>query len=70
MFSGIIEASGTVRSLSREQEAVRLVIATADDFAQTGIGDSIAVDGVCLTVVHKGAAPEGTRVPRRKSSKL
>jgi riboflavin synthase len=51
MFTGIIQAVGQVRELTLAERAARLVIATDKlDLADVGIGDSIAVDGVCLTV--------------------
>ena len=47
MFTGIVEAVGEVRSVGpRLAVASRLVEAAA-------IGDSIAIDGVCLTVVER-----------------
>lgn len=50
MFTGIVEDRGTIRSLAHEGEVVRLQVATALDLTDTKLGDSIAVDGVCLTV--------------------
>jgi riboflavin synthase len=51
MFTGIIQAVGQVRELTLAERAARLVIATDKlDLADVGIGDSIAVNGVCLTV--------------------
>jgi len=51
MFTGIIQAVGEVRELTLAEHAARLVIATDKlDLADVGIGDSIAVNGVCLTV--------------------
>lgn len=50
MFTGIVEDTGTVRALQREAEVVRLVVETVLDLKDTKLGDSIAVDGVCLTV--------------------
>jgi len=51
MFTGIIEASGMVRAAQRRGRVWRLDVETSEAFGQSGIGDSIAVDGVCLTVV-------------------
>lgn len=52
MFSGIVQATGTVAQLESRGGDMRLVI-TADglDMASIALGDSIAVSGVCLTVV-------------------
>src|SRR5687768_14207235 len=49
MFTGIIEKKGTVISNSRYGHANRLVISSV--FEQLQIGESIAVNGVCLTVL-------------------
>jgi riboflavin synthase len=49
MFTGIIETVGKVRS-SKTENASPLVISAPSIVADTKIGDSIAVDGVCLTV--------------------
>jgi riboflavin synthase len=48
MFTGIIEEAGTVREADRG----RLVIACQKVLQGTNLGDSIAVNGVDLTVVH------------------
>ena len=57
MFSGIIEQRGTVHSVSEEDGTVVLDITTG--FHGMELGESIAVNGVCLTVVKyndKGSA--------------
>ncbi|HET9581631.1 MAG TPA: riboflavin synthase [Gemmatimonadota bacterium] len=54
MFTGLIEAVGTVRGTEPLGEGVRLSI-VAPFAAELGIGESVAVDGVCLTVVERGA---------------
>ena len=54
MFTGLVEAIGTVRGTEPLGEAARLSIA-APFAAQLEIGDSVAVDGVCLTVVERGS---------------
>jgi riboflavin synthase len=52
MFTGIIEAVGAVRSLQPAGGDLRFEIDTgALDTGDVQIGDSIAVNGVCLTVV-------------------
>ena len=50
MFTGIIEEMGTVRRLDRTPISCRLTIAATLVLQGTQIGDSIAVNGVCLTV--------------------
>lgn len=52
MFTGIIEAVGTLRAKQQQQGDVRLQVATgALDLSDVKLGDSIATNGVCLTVV-------------------
>ncbi|MFA6303723.1 MAG: riboflavin synthase [Legionella sp.] len=54
MFTGIIEQTGTVVSNDVADGVSRLVIAA--DFTQISAGESIAVNGVCLTVLpNKGS---------------
>jgi riboflavin synthase len=50
MFTGIVEAVGEVESLSREGELVRLRIRAGRAGEGVSLGDSVAVNGVCLTV--------------------
>jgi len=52
MFTGLVTAIGTVRSARRTARALRLVIAAP--YRGLAPGESIAVDGVCLTVVGRG----------------
>jgi riboflavin synthase len=57
MFTGIISAVGVVAALHDRGNARRLAIAAPPQrLAGVRPGDSIAVDGVCLTVVEHGAA--------------
>ena len=52
MFTGIIEALGEVTALQPKNGDLRLRIKTAGlDLADVRLGDSIATNGVCLTVV-------------------
>ena len=52
MFTGIIEAIGQIRALSPKGGDVRVHVATgALDLGDVKLGDSIAVNGVCLTAV-------------------
>ncbi|MCG8549705.1 MAG: riboflavin synthase [Desulfobacterales bacterium] len=54
MFTGIIESLGTIRRIETHGEGKVLVIACDLDLSSTGIGDSIAVNGACLTAVSLG----------------
>ncbi|HET7068010.1 MAG TPA: riboflavin synthase [Nocardioides sp.] len=55
MFTGIVEELGTVEALERQSDAVRLTVRAASVLEDVGLGDSIAVNGVCLTVVSTGS---------------
>ena len=50
MFTGIVEETGTLRSLSRGQKSCVIRIQCSTVLEDTKIGDSIAVNGICLTV--------------------
>ena len=50
MFTGIIEEIGTISGIKKGNESAVLTIACEDVLKDTKIGDSIAVNGVCLTV--------------------
>ena len=55
MFTGIITALGRIRALEQHQQEWRLSIATGKlDLSDVALGDSIAVNGTCLTVVTLG----------------
>lgn len=54
MFTGLIQDVGTVRTLRRGGESVRLCVATRLPMDDIVMGESIAVNGVCLTVVSFG----------------
>jgi len=51
MFTGIIEELGSVRSIEERGENARIVIAASTVTEGTNHGDSIAVNGVCLTAL-------------------
>lgn len=51
MFTGIIEEIGTVRNIRRGRNSVALTIGAPHIVEGTRIGDSIAVNGICLTVM-------------------
>lgn len=56
MFTGLIEDIGTLRRRTARGDDVSLQLATAIPMAEVALGDSIAVNGVCLTVTSKDAA--------------
>ena len=56
MFTGLVESLGAVRSLSDEVDAKRLVVEVPPSFLEDTspskrLGDSVAINGCCLTVV-------------------
>ena len=55
MFTGIVEEVGTVRALRRGAHSATLSIDARTVLENTRLGDSIAVNGVCLTVTSLGA---------------
>jgi riboflavin synthase len=56
MFTGIVEEMGSVKALRRDAGGARLTISASTVLGNTALGDSISVNGVCLTVVEQGPA--------------
>ena len=54
MFTGIIEEVGTIKQIQKNPASAVITIAADTVLEQTKIGDSIAVNGVCLTVTSFG----------------
>jgi riboflavin synthase len=54
MFTGIIEGLGTLAAIQTSGKGMRLTVTSDFDLLQTRIGDSIAVNGACLTAVELG----------------
>lgn len=50
MFTGIVEEMGIVKSIARGSKSAVLTVEAGKVLERTQIGDSIAVNGVCLTV--------------------
>lgn len=50
MFCGIVETTSRVRSLMKRENLFTLAVAKPRAFNDVKIGDSIATDGVCITV--------------------
>ncbi len=55
MFTGIIEEIGKIKAIRRGSKSVELEIEAAKVLEDTRIGDSIATNGVCLTVTKLGS---------------
>lgn len=51
MFTGLVESLGTVREVVFEGGGCRLAVAARDIAAELTLGQSVAVNGACLTVV-------------------
>lgn len=56
MFTGLIEDLGALQESVSTAAGRRLTIETRLPVQEIALGDSVAVDGVCLTVVQKGAS--------------
>lgn len=54
MFTGIVEEIGTVLCITRGSHSAILKIGAENVLHNTKVGDSIAVNGVCLTVTQLG----------------
>jgi len=65
MFTGIIAAVGKISRVEPAKGGLRLAIdAGALGLSDVSVGNSIAVDGVCLTVVKRGKKSFGVDVSR------
>ncbi len=63
MFTGIVQAVGTIAAATPQGDGLRLAIDPGPlDIADVGIGDSIAVNGCCLTVVVRSPADAPPRL--------
>src|SRR3990170_6530250 len=64
MFTGIVEELGTVESLEDQGDAIRLTVhgplVTSDAGLRSILGDSISVNGCCLTVVSTSSTTGGS----------
>jgi riboflavin synthase len=50
MFTGIVEEMGTIASFRPLTEAVEIQVECSESLKGMSLGDSVAVDGICLTV--------------------
>ena len=73
MFTGIIEELGAIRRITPARDGARLEVSARTVLSDAKLGDSIAVNGVCLTVVDKAsdwfAADVSAETLRRTSLK-
>jgi riboflavin synthase len=56
MFTGIIEELGPIQTLTQARDGARIIVHAPTILSDAKIGDSIAVNGVCLTVVARTAS--------------
>ncbi len=54
MFTGIIEEVGRVKRVVRKGKGIVLTVEASRVMEEVKIGESIAVDGACLTIIEKG----------------
>src|SRR5437016_3607468 len=59
MFTGIVEETGRVQKIAPSEKSIRLAVAARTTARGARIGDSLAVNGCCLTVV---------KITKRKSA--
>jgi riboflavin synthase len=63
MFTGIVEELGTVAAIEDQGDAIRLSIHATTVLEDAGLGDSISVNGCCLTITSYDAGTDpGTDV--------
>ena len=53
MFTGIVEELGTIAGIEDQGDALRLTVHSPHVLADAGLGDSIAVNGCCLTIAQR-----------------
>ncbi|MCA1613170.1 MAG: riboflavin synthase [Acidobacteria bacterium] len=71
MFTGLIEELGRVRSVERRGEGVRMRVEARTVTEGTREGDSVAVNGVCLTALEvsaDGFSADGSRETLQRST--
>jgi riboflavin synthase len=55
MFTGIVQELGTVERMQRSRTVDRLTVSASKTAARVGPGESVAINGTCLTVVRAQA---------------
>ncbi|MDP2708496.1 MAG: riboflavin synthase [bacterium] len=77
MFSGIVEKTGELKKIEKRQGKIYFTIRAGDFLRGVKTGDSIANDGVCLTVVKKAGGnfmvelmPETLRLTKFSQSEV
>ncbi|MCC7376290.1 MAG: riboflavin synthase [Verrucomicrobiales bacterium] len=62
MFSGIVEEAGRIHGIARVKSGIRMVVESRKVGRGTKIGDSVAVNGCCLTLVKSARSGRGWRL--------
>jgi riboflavin synthase len=62
MFTGIIEEAGIVRSVHRTKKSIELTVESTKLARDLKRGDSVAVNGCCLTAVHLSRIGRRTQI--------
>ena len=57
MFTGIVDGQGVVKKIQKKGQNFRLTLQVPRVYARLKSGFSVSVDGVCLTVTDRCAAP-------------
>ncbi|MCL4177032.1 MAG: riboflavin synthase [Verrucomicrobia bacterium] len=57
MFSGIVEEAGTVQGIKETPRSIRLIVKACACGRGLKLGDSVAINGCCLTVVKLAGKP-------------
>lgn len=52
MYTGIVEGTGVVRQIDAKENGKQICVAPRFDFSDLKMGDSIAVNGACLTITQ------------------
>jgi len=52
MFTGLVEAKATLLTIDRSQDSAVLTFSSPDNFGNLNLGESINVNGACLTVTN------------------
>jgi riboflavin synthase len=63
VFTGIVEDLGEVEAIEHAGDSARIFIRSAKVTEDARLGDSIAVNGVCLTVTGLIGSPAGADAP-------
>jgi len=70
MFTGIIQDVGTIRNITHEKQQSHMSFETALDMSNWQLGDSVAVDGCCLTITDFPAKHQWTATLSLETLKL